>query len=180
MSRVGHHGFRSACGFFSLVHGKRRRPSDTPGEPAASRGLGPPDWRPSGAGLGRGPRVSCRRFTPARMAPHRGCAASHVRRQPAALCVHAPARLWLEGVRGTCGAMAHRHPMRARAIATTTWLACFPGAITRRSRGHRRTWAVHLRSWMAWGCGARRRGTGRLTCAGDRDAQAPSSSTRRA
>src|SRR5882724_5808049 len=41
-----------------------------------SVGWVPPDLWPSGAGLDRGTRVSCSRFTPARMAPNRGCLSS--------------------------------------------------------------------------------------------------------
>jgi hypothetical protein len=40
--------------------------------------------------------------------------------------------LWPYGVTGTCLAIAHKNPMSSRAIATTTWLACFPRVIKRR------------------------------------------------
>ncbi len=40
---------------------------------------GPPDWRPSGAGLARGTRGGCSRFTPSRGTPHRGGAAADAR-----------------------------------------------------------------------------------------------------
>jgi hypothetical protein len=39
-------------------------------------GWGPPDWRPSGAGLDLGTWVSCRLFTRTRMTPHRGGASA--------------------------------------------------------------------------------------------------------
>jgi hypothetical protein len=42
----------------------------------------PPSLGPSGTGLGLGTRVSCRRFTPTRVVPHRGCVSSDQRVQP--------------------------------------------------------------------------------------------------
>jgi hypothetical protein len=42
----------------------------------------PPSLRPSGAGLALGPRVSCSRFTPSRVAPHRGRASAAGRSTP--------------------------------------------------------------------------------------------------
>ena len=42
----------------------------------------PPSWRPSGACLSRGTRVSCRLCTPSRAPPHRGCGSAERRAQP--------------------------------------------------------------------------------------------------
>jgi hypothetical protein len=76
--------------------------------------------------------------------------------------------------------MAHRKPTHARARATTTWLACFPRASRRRERVHRRTWAFQRMSWSALGGLSSRHGRCRLTFAGEREAQAPATSARRA
>jgi hypothetical protein len=88
--------------------------------------------------------------------------------------------LWAEGVTGTSLAMAHRKPASSRAMATRTPLACCPRETSRRSRVQRRTWAFQRMSWMMLGCGASRRGRGRLTVAGSREAQAPATRARRA
>jgi hypothetical protein len=63
-------------------------------------------------------------------------------------------------------AIAHITPTSSRAIATTTWLACFPRAIRRRTRVHSRTCAFQLLSWIALGCCSSRSGICRLTVAG--------------
>ena len=76
--------------------------------------------------------------------------------------------------------MAPRKSASSRAMATTTGFACWPRAIKRRARWHRRTGAFQRRSWMVLGCGSSRRGLGRLTLAGYRSAQAPSTRARRA
>jgi hypothetical protein len=67
---------------------------------------------------------------------------------------------------GTCWAMAHLQPTRSRALAPTTWWACFPRALRRRTRVHNRTGACQLLSWSGFGRVSRRRGRGRLTVAG--------------
>jgi hypothetical protein len=65
-------------------------------------------------------------------------------------------------------------------MATTTWVARWPRAITRRKRGHRRPGACQLMAWRGCGRFSSRRGRGRLTWAGERSAQAPSTRARRA
>jgi hypothetical protein len=126
----------------------------------------PPDWRPSGAGLDRGTRVSFRLFTPSRVAPHRGGASSDRQGNPAVWWVQGRSVWGTYGVTGTCWAIAHIQPTSARAIATTTWVACFPRAIRRRTRVHRRTCAFQLLAWMALGCCSSRRCRCRRTLAG--------------
>jgi hypothetical protein len=59
-----------------ICHRRRRSQSETTVDPADIRGLVPPDVRPSGVGLALGPRVSCRRFTPSRVTPHRSRAST--------------------------------------------------------------------------------------------------------
>src|SRR5215217_4565421 len=54
----------------------------------------PPDWRPSGAGLARGPSMPAGLVTPSRVTPHRGGVSSAVRWKPAALWVHSPSVWW--------------------------------------------------------------------------------------
>lgn len=54
----------------------------------------------------------------------------------------------------------------SRAIATTTWLACFPRAVRARNRLHHRTWAFHLMCWMGFGPCSKRTCRWRLTLAG--------------
>src|SRR5882724_8070946 len=77
-------------------------------------------------------------------------------------------------------AMAHSKARKARARATTTCWACLPLAIRWRERVQSRTWAFQLIAGIAVGSVARRSGRGRLTVAGYRDAQAPSTKARRA
>jgi hypothetical protein len=69
-------------------------------------------------------------------------------------------------VTGICLAMAHMNPINSRAIATTTWLACLPRALSRRYRLHSLTWAFQLMSWMILGWFSSRRWRWRLTFAG--------------
>jgi hypothetical protein len=145
-----------------------------------SVGWVPPDWRPSGACLDRGTRVSFSLFTLSRVAPHRGCASSDSHGKPAVLWVRGRSVCGTDGVTGTCWAIAHIKPTSSRARATTTWLACFPRAIRRRTRWHSRTGAFQLLSRMAVGWGASRCGICRLTLAGLREDQAPSTKARRA
>jgi hypothetical protein len=85
-----------------------------------------------------------------------------------------------DGVSETSWAMAHRHARHARAMATTPGLACFPLALSCRERWHRRIWAFHRLSWRGLDTCSRRRCRGRLTLAGSREAQAPSTRARRA
>jgi len=86
----------------------------------------------------------------------------------------------LDGIPRTCVAMAPRKPARSRAMATPTGFACVPRAIQRRERVPSRTGAFQRRSWMVLGCSSSRSGLGRLTLAGYRSAQAPSTRARRA
>jgi hypothetical protein len=132
----------------------------------------PPDLGPSGACLTRGTRMPAGLVTPPRVTPHRGGASSHGPWNPL--------RRLLSGVTGTCLAMAQLKPASSRAMATTTWVACVPRAIKRRTRLHRRTCAFQLMSWMGFGRCASRSGKERLTLAGYREAQAPSPRARRA
>jgi hypothetical protein len=67
---------------------------------------------------------------------------------------------------GICLAMAHLNPSNSRAIATTTWFACLPRALSRRYRLHSLTWAFQLMSWMLLGCCSSRRWRWQLTLAG--------------
>jgi hypothetical protein len=106
---------------FSFVHGQRRSQSEATVDPAAIHGWVPPDVRPSGAGRGLGTRVYCRLVTPSRMAPHRGGVSAEARGKPSALGGHARAIVWPDEVTATSWAMAHRKPITARALATTTW-----------------------------------------------------------
>ena len=94
----------------------------------------PPDVRPSGASLARGPRVACRLFTPSRVAPHRGGAAAARRGNPGALVVQGRSVGWTDGVTGPGVAIAHLQSTRSRAIAPTTWWAGGPCAIRGRKR----------------------------------------------
>jgi hypothetical protein len=134
----------------------------------------PPDWRPSGAGLARGPRRPAGLFTLSRVTPHRGGVASAIRWTPAALSGPSPSVWRTYGVTGPGLARAPMKPTSSRALATTPWVACFPRARRVRSRFQRRTCACPLRSWRAWGGVASRRGQWRRTVAGSRAAQAPS------
>jgi hypothetical protein len=160
-------------------------PFHPPGEPAASRGCVPtlrasvgcrPHARPKEAGRSRhavaGDTTPGRRLCPGTW--------DTSPLQTFAVMGAITGGKGRERVTGTCVAIAPRHPPRARAMATTPWVACGPRAIRRRSRVPRRTWACQLRSWRAVGGPARRRWRGRLTVAGWRDAQAPATHARRA
>jgi len=96
------------------------------------------------------------------------------------LCLQGRAVCGTDRGTGTCWAMAHIQPTRSRAIAPTTWWACFPRARRRRTRVHHRPCACQRLSWSGFGRFSRRRGRGRLTVAGSREAQAPAISARRA
>jgi hypothetical protein len=73
---------------------------------------------------------------------------------------------WADRVTGTWWAMAYIQSTSSRAIATTTWLACFPRAVRRRKRLHSRTCAFQLISWIGLGSVSRRSWRWRLTLAG--------------
>ena len=88
----------------------------------------PPDLRPSGACLTLGTSMPVGLLTPTRVAPHRGGVSSDARWKLATLFVQWPSVLWTYGVTVTSLAMAHMKPTSSRAIATTTWFACFPRA----------------------------------------------------
>jgi len=77
-------------------------------------------------------------------------------------------------------AMAPMQARPARAMATTTGLACLPVAMRWRYRGQSRPWACYLMVWMAAGSFAKRRCRGRRPGAGAREAPAPSPRARRA
>ena len=68
--------------------------------------------------------------------------------------------------RGMSRAIAHSKATDARATATTPCWGGLPRAMRCRGRWHRRTCAVHLRSWRGWGWWSRRRGRWRPTFAG--------------
>jgi hypothetical protein len=108
----------------ALVPRQRRSQEQPTVDPADIRGLVPPDFSPSGACRTRGARVACRRFTPSRGAPHRGCGASMQVGTPAQSGLQWPSVKSPQRVTGTALAMAHIQPTNARAIVTTTWLAC--------------------------------------------------------
>jgi hypothetical protein len=114
------------------------------------------------------------------VAPHRGGTSADQRGKPAALWGQGRAVCVTAGATGTCGARVLRTPASSRALATTTWLACLPRALTRRTRLHRRPCTRHLRAWRGGGRGSRRSGTWRLPWAGEREAQAPATHARRA
>ena len=84
------------------------------------------------------------------------------------------------GVSAPSWAMAHRNARRSRAMAPTTWWAFFPLALRCLERLHSRIWAFHLLAWSGLAPCSRRRCSCRRTCAGEREAQAPATSTRRA
>jgi hypothetical protein len=140
----------------------------------------PPDWHPSGAGLTRGPRLPTGLFTPSRVAPPRGGASSTRHGTPAGWRVQCRPSEAMDGVIDTCWAMAPRKPASSRAMATTTGWACVPRASRRRERLHSRTGAFHLRSWLGLGSSSSWSCQWRLTVAGSREAQAPSTKARRA
>jgi hypothetical protein len=175
--------WRSACGVVPCVPGKRRRQSPPTVEPAALRGVMPPDGQPSGAGLPRGARGPRGLVTPARVAPQRGggrclwtvhTAPVHTVSMRGALT----SGHGRDGVTVTGGALAPMPPTSARARATPTWVAWVPRAMQRRVRGHRRTGAGHRRAWCAarqlrpWDrlpTGGGHAGAGRLGAQGWRD-----------
>ena len=142
-------------------------------------------WRPlylhpSGACLTRGTSRPGGLVTPSRVAPHRGCASAARRGKPSAVWGQWPALVGLTVSLEPVCAMAQIKPASSRAMATTTGFACLPRASKRRARVHRRTGAFQRRSGMVWGGGSSRRGECRLTLAGYRSAQAPSTRARRA
>ena len=140
----------------------------------------PPSLPPSGACLTLGTSMPAGLFTPSRVPPHRGCASSESHGTPSELLGQWRAVCWPYGVTGTWCTMAHIHPTRARARATTTWCACGPRATRQRARVPRRPCACQLRFWRALDGFARRRGRWRLTFAGERYAPAPATRAPRA
>jgi hypothetical protein len=139
----------------------------------------PPAWRPSGAGLTRGPSLPAGLGTRSRLTPHRGGASCHARWPPAAGRAGA-SRLGAFRGHGPSGAMAHRKPARSRARATPTGWTLLPRARRRRYRFPSRPCACPRRSGSAGGRCASRRRKGRRTWAGSRQAQAPATRARRA
>jgi hypothetical protein len=127
----------------------------------------PPALPPSGACRMRGPRVPGGLRTPPRVTPPRGGVSAESgwtllpgasTRRPLSAC----------GDPAPCVAMAHRKARHARAMATTTCVACLPGASRWRERVPRRPWAFELLASSAGGRVARRRGRCRLPWAGYR------------
>src|SRR5262249_334805 len=104
---------------------KSRSQEETTVDPAAIRGLVPPDLCPSGACRHLGPRRPEGLGTPSRVAPHRGGVSSETRWYSAAFW---RSGVCPDGVTGTSVAMAHRKPISARARATTPWCTFFPRA----------------------------------------------------
>jgi hypothetical protein len=142
----------------------------------------PPALPPSGACLHRGTRGPSarrrgfhppgRRLLACPWAPLRQGA--HTRK---------PSPTWSGGlarVRGPSRAMAQTPPPRSRALATVTPGACVPWAPRRWERVPSRPGACQRLSYRLGGWFARRLGRCRRTGAGARDAQAPSTRTRRA
>jgi hypothetical protein len=76
--------------------------------------------------------------------------------------------------------MAHMQALHSRAMATPPCVACVPLAMSALERLQRRTWACQRMAWLTWGILSRRRCRWRLTLAGSRSAQAPSTKARRA
>ena len=74
--------FSVLCPDIYLDHWTRRSQSSRRLITLISVGWVPPYLRSSGAGLDLGTRVSCSRFTPARIAPHRGCLPSNGQNVP--------------------------------------------------------------------------------------------------
>jgi hypothetical protein len=68
--------------------------------------------------------------TLSRVPPHRGGVSAAGQWKPSEVRVAVGAVFWPYGVPGTAGAIAPRHPPTSRAMATTTWLACCPRAIS--------------------------------------------------
>jgi len=64
--------------------------------------------------------------------------------------------------------MAQAKAASSRAMATTTWLTCFPRAVNCRYRLHRRTCAFQLIAWISVGSVSSRSCRWRLTLAGYR------------
>src|SRR5436309_7947359 len=84
------------------------------------------------------------------------------------------------GASGAVPAIAQAKAGISRAMATTTWLTCFPRAVSWRYRLQRRTCAFQLMAWTSAGRFSSRSWRWRLTFAGYRYAHAPSTSARRA
>ena len=165
---------------FSLLYRQSRSQEDPTVAHAESRGWAPTflasvgclpharderPWRPLHAAEGDTPPG--RRLCRERGETATACAAL---RRPLAAC--GGTTPWV--------ALAPRQALHARARATTTCGAGWPGALRWRDRGPSRPGAGPRSAWSAVGRCARRRGRGRLPCAGPRDAQAPSTSARRA
>jgi hypothetical protein len=180
MSRVGSHFFTSASCFFSLVSRKSRSQEETTVAHAALRGWAPP-FRASVGGL---PQARDEHPLRPRHAaagdPTPGLRRCRERVETAHTCASTRRPLSAFGGTGTCWAIAHRPALHARAMATTTCVALLPCAMRGRSRWQRRPGACQRRAWIAVGSCARRRGRGRRTVAGSREAQAPASQARRA
>src|SRR5438034_737896 len=85
-----------------------------------------------------------------------------------------------QGASGTVRAIAQAKAAISCAMATTTWLTCFPRAVSWRYRLQRRTCAFQLMAWTSAGSFSSRSWRWRLTFAGYRYAHAPSTSARRA
>src|SRR5262245_10296491 len=90
------------------------------------------------------------------------------------------ARVSHDGVCDTSWAIAPRNARSSRAMATTTWGAFCPRALSGLSPLHKRLWAFQRRAWIGLATFARRRGRCRLTCAGLQEAQVPVTRARRA
>jgi hypothetical protein len=89
----------------------------------------PPYLRPSSAGLDLGTRVCFSLFTPSRVARNRGRVSSDEQAEPREMDFGL-ATVSVYGVSGTSWAMAHIKALNSRAMATSTWLACFPRVIS--------------------------------------------------
>jgi len=70
------------------------------------------------------------------------------------------------GVSGPSWAMAPIKALSSRALATPTWLAFFPPALSWRERLQRRMWAFQLLSWLGLDPFSRRNGSCWLPVAG--------------
>ena len=139
----------------------------------------PPSLRPSGACLARGTRVSCSLFTPSRVAPHRGRASADGRSKPRENGCGASTGLALWRQRSLLGHGPQKRTQFPR-DGDDHLVGMFPsgtqrsGACAQSSLGLPAAILDRLGHLLQASCRCRR------TVAGEREAQAPATSTRRA
>ena len=155
----------------------------TTGDHADIRGLAPPSLSPSGACLGRGARL-LNLFTPSRVTPYRGgISATALSPFTWQLCGTLDAGTIPPPSLGGHGDLLGKGPQKRAQLPghrdhdllrVFPPCAALPSALTQADLG------LHRTSGIGVGRFARRRGRGRRTWAGEREAQAPSTSARRA